>query len=86
MPISSVRESIPPRRYVSHVALVSSIYIPSGSLEERCDILMEDDAKIDFKYAANGIVIEYKDTVDGFFQIEKVAHDVTLASRFSRDC
>jgi hypothetical protein len=44
-----VRVSIPPRRYVSHVALVSSICMNSSCLlEERCDTLMEDDVEIDF--------------------------------------
>jgi len=39
-----MRVSIPPRRYASHVALVSSIHEPSSYLEEeRCEALMECD-------------------------------------------
>jgi len=42
VPRSLVRESIPPRRYASHVALVSSISERSSCLEEeRCDASME---------------------------------------------
>jgi hypothetical protein len=37
-PRSSVRASVPPRRYASHVALVSSIHETSNCIEEeRCD-------------------------------------------------
>jgi hypothetical protein len=45
-----MRVNIPPSKYVSHVALVSSnCMTSSGSLEERCDTLMEDDVQIDTK-------------------------------------
>jgi hypothetical protein len=51
VPRSSMRVSIPPRRYASHVALVSSICEPSSCLEEeRCDTLMEDDVWVDFDH------------------------------------
>jgi hypothetical protein len=40
---SSMRVSIPPRRYAIHIALDSSIYEPSSCFEEvRCVALMED--------------------------------------------
>lgn len=39
---SSMRASITPRRYVGHVALVSSNCEPFGCLEKRCDALMEE--------------------------------------------
>lgn len=69
VPRSSVRVSIPPRRYASHVALVSSIYMPFNCIEkERCDTLMEDDAEIDSRFVANGGIIEYKERVNGFSQ------------------
>jgi hypothetical protein len=43
VPRSPVTASIPPRRYVSHVALVSSICEASSYLEEeRCDVLTEE--------------------------------------------
>ena len=39
--------SVPPRRYASHIALVSSIYEPSNCLEEeRCDTLMDNGVKV----------------------------------------
>jgi hypothetical protein len=48
-PRSLVRVSIPPKIYASDVASISSIHEPySFSLEERCDILMEDYVEIDF--------------------------------------
>jgi len=66
---SLVRESIHPRRYASHVASVSSICEPSScSLEESCDTLMEDDAKIACRFATDGSIVEYKDRVDGFYR------------------
>jgi hypothetical protein len=46
---------------------------------------MEDDVEIDSRFAVDGSIVEYKDKVDGFSQTKGVAHDVTLASRFSRD-
>jgi hypothetical protein len=59
-----VRISVPPRRYVSHVALVSSIRETSScSLEERCDTLMEDDVEIDSRFVVDGSIVEYKGKV-----------------------
>ena len=73
-----VRESIPPRRYASHIALVFSICEPSSSLEEEsCDTLMEEDAKVSSSTTIDGRIVEYRDKVIGFSQT-----DVTLASRF----
>jgi hypothetical protein len=60
VPRSSVRASVPPRRYASHVALVSSIHETSScSLEERCDALMED-VEIDSRVAVDGSIMEYR--------------------------
>jgi hypothetical protein len=62
-----VRVSIPPRRYASHIALVSSICEPSSCLEEeRCDTLMEDDVGIDSMFVVDGSIVEYRDRVVGF--------------------
>ena len=50
---------------------------PSSCLEEeKCDALMEDDAEIDYRIAVDGSIVEYRDMVDGFYQTERVAHDV----------
>jgi hypothetical protein len=70
--------SIPLRRYASHIALVSSIHEPSSYLEERrCDTY-----DVDSGVATNVSIAEYKDRVDGFSWIERVAHDVTLTLGF----
>jgi hypothetical protein len=62
-----LRETIPPRRYDSYVALISSICEPpSFSKVVRCDTFMDEDVEIDYMFATNGIIIEYMDTVDGF--------------------
>ena len=54
-------ESILPRRYASHIALVSSIYVPSICYEEeRCGgTLMENGVGIDSMIANTGSIIEY---------------------------
>jgi hypothetical protein len=73
-PRSLVKVSVPPRRYASHVALVSSIYMTFQlSIEqERCDTLMEDDVEIDSRFAAEWEFVEYRDRVDEFSQTERV--------------
>jgi hypothetical protein len=56
---SLVRVSIPPRRYGSQIALVSSICESSNCLEEeKHDTLMEDDARIDSRSLVDGIIVE----------------------------
>jgi hypothetical protein len=58
------RSSVPPKRYVSRIALVSSIHETSSCLgEERCDTLMEDDVEIDSRFVADGSIVEYKGKV-----------------------
>jgi hypothetical protein len=48
MPISSLRASMPPRRYSICITWISSICESSSCLEEeRCDTLMEDDVWVD---------------------------------------
>jgi hypothetical protein len=84
VPKSSTRSNIPPMIYASHIALVSSIYEPYICLrEERCDTFMEDD--VDSMVATNGRTLEYRDRVVGYSHTKGVDHDVTLASRLSRD-
>jgi hypothetical protein len=62
-----VRKNIPPRRYVSHITLISSICEPSSALEEeRCDTLMEDDDGVDSMFVINGSVVDYMDMVVGY--------------------
>jgi hypothetical protein len=64
VPRSSVRVSVPPRRYDNHNTLVSSLNETSiYSLEERCDTLMEDDVEIDYRFSIDGSIVEYRDKV-----------------------
>jgi hypothetical protein len=66
-----VRARIPPWRYASNIALVSSICVPSSCLEESCDTLMDDDVGIDSKFVADRSIVEYRDrVVDSFKQRE----------------
>jgi hypothetical protein len=46
---------------------------------------MKDDARIDPMVVVDGIIVEYRDGVDGFSRTKGVDHDVTLASRLFRD-
>jgi hypothetical protein len=53
VPRYSVRVSVPPRRYASHVALVSSIYETSSCIEEEiCD------DEIDFIHETSSCLVE----------------------------
>jgi hypothetical protein len=68
--------SIPPWKYVIHVALVSYICMNySCPLEEGCDKLMEDDVEIDYRFGFDASIVEYGDRVGGFSQIEGVVDE-----------
>jgi hypothetical protein len=61
-----VGASIPPRRYASHIIMVSSILEPSSCLEEEMyDTLMEDDAKVDSMIATNESIVVYREMIVG---------------------
>ena len=77
-------ESIPSRKYASHIILDSSICEPFRYLkDERCDTLMEDHANIDSKFIVDESIAKYMHRVVGFFHIKGLDHDVTLSSRLS---
>jgi hypothetical protein len=78
---SLVRESIPPRRYAKHIALVSSICGPSSCLEEeRCHTLMEDDVCVDFKTTA-GIDLQMTGLVELQRELKGVGENTFLLKR-----
>lgn len=83
---SLVRVSVPPRRYASHVVLVSPIHeISSCSLEDRCDALIED-VEIDSKVVPNGSFMEYEAMrYYRFKYIKGVSLGYTLTYRLFQD-
>jgi len=43
---------------------------------------MNDDAEIDFKFSIDGIIIESRDQINGFYEIEGVSHGFSQINGF----